>query len=56
MTRYVTDTHALVWHLQSNPHLSETARGIFRDADTGNNQILVPSIVLVEMVYLAERK
>lgn len=55
MTRYVTDTHAFVWHLQSSAQLSEPAAAVFRDADTGKNEILVPSIVLVEFVYLAER-
>lgn len=29
---------------------------VFRDADAGKHEILVPSIVLVELVYLAERK
>lgn len=56
VTRYVTDTHAFVWHLQSNPKLSETAREVFALADDGANEINVPSIVLVELVYLAERK
>lgn len=56
MTRYATDTHAFVWYLQSSPRLSESARMIFDDADAGKNEIIVPSIVLVEMVYLAERK
>jgi PIN domain nuclease of toxin-antitoxin system len=55
MTRYVTDTHAFVWHLQSSPQLSEPAATVFRAADAGKNEILVPSIVLVELVYLAER-
>ncbi len=56
MSRYVTDTHAFVWHLQASPKLSLNARAIFRDADEGAHRILVPSIVLVELVYLAERK
>lgn len=56
MTRYVTDTHALVWHLQASPKLSQTGQAIFNDADRGVNEITVPSIVLVELVFLAERK
>ena len=56
MTRYVTDTHALVWYLQSSSQLSDAARTIFVEADEGKNEISVPSIVLVEFVYLAERK
>ena len=56
MTRYVADTHAFVWHLQSSSQLSEQAQAVFRNADAGENEILVPSIVLVELVFLAERK
>ena len=56
MKRYVTDTHALVWHLQSSPKLSATARTIFHETDAGQCQIVVPTIVLVELVFMAERK
>lgn len=56
MNRYVADTHALVWHLQANPKLSPHAQTIFLDADKGAHQIFVPSIVLVELIYLSERK
>lgn len=55
MMRYVTDTHGLYWHLSDNPRLSPTARQIFHDADRGVNQIVVPGITLIEMVYLVER-
>ena len=50
MSRYVTDTHAFVWHLQSSAKLSQRARTIFREADAGANEIVVPRIVLVELV------
>ena len=30
MSRYVTDTHALHWHLVGNPKLSATAQQIFQ--------------------------
>lgn len=61
---YATDTHGLLWHLQqaSAPRsqrrargLSPRARRIFAAADEGREVILVPSIVLVELVYLSER-
>ena len=55
MSRFVTDTHALVWHMTLDARLSPLARDVFRDADKGINQILVPSIILVEMVYLVEK-
>ncbi len=55
MSRYVTDTHALHWHLVGNPKLSATAQQIFQAADAGVVQIIVPGIVLVEFVYLEEK-
>jgi PIN domain nuclease of toxin-antitoxin system len=55
MSQYVTDTHALCWHLIGDPKLSAKAKKIFQEADSGIHQILIPSIVLIEMVYLAEK-
>lgn len=52
---YVTDTHALTWYLTASRELSPTARAVLLDADAGHRRILVPSIALVEIVYLAER-
>jgi PIN domain nuclease of toxin-antitoxin system len=55
VSRYVTDTHALYWHLTNDPRLSPGARQVFHEADVGLHQILVPGIALIEMVYLVER-
>jgi PIN domain nuclease of toxin-antitoxin system len=51
----VADTHTLIWHLVGSAELSATARAILRDADAGRRRVFVPSIALVEIVYLAER-
>jgi len=56
MSHFVTDTHALLWHLSDDPALSTTARDTFRAADGGRAEIFIPSIVLVEVVYLTERQ
>ena len=56
MNAYVTDTHALLWYLSNDPALSALALDLFRQADTGVTEILIPSIVLVEVVYLCERQ
>lgn len=56
MTQYVTDTHAVYWHLTEDPNLSPIARAVFEGADRGLHQVFVPGIVLVEMVYLVERR
>jgi PIN domain nuclease of toxin-antitoxin system len=55
MARYVTDTHALIWHLQASRKLSKRAREIFEQTDAGRVTVIIPSIVLVELVYLAEK-
>lgn len=55
MSRYVSDTHALHWHLTNNPKLSTRAARIFQAADAGYDQIIVPGIVLIEFVYLVEK-
>jgi len=55
MSRYVTDTHALYWHIMGDTKLSIKAQIIFQGADEGNHQILIPGIILVEMVYLVEK-
>lgn len=52
---YVLDTHALIWHLQNSPRLSPTVRSILTQVDGGEAVAVVPTIVLVEMVYLAEK-
>lgn len=55
MKTYVTDTHALLWHLVGSDRLSARVRSIFRQADVNESHIIVPTIVLVEIVYLIEK-
>jgi PIN domain nuclease of toxin-antitoxin system len=55
MSEFVTDTHALVWHLTSTPRLGADALQVFEATDAGNARVYIPAIVLVELVYLAER-
>lgn len=55
MSEYVTDTHALIWHLAKSKKLSDTASEIFQKADDGWNRIYVPAIVIVELIYLVEK-
>ncbi len=56
MNRYVTDTHALIWHLQNSPNLSSKVRQIFSQTDEGAATAVIPAIVVVEMIYLAEKR
>ena len=53
---YVTDTSAFVWFLTSDKRLGKSALRIFRMADYGKELIVIPSIVLMEMLYLCEHK
>ncbi len=55
MNKYVTDTQALVYFLQDkeviNPHINQ----IFINTDKGKNIIIIPSIVVMEIMYLFEK-
>jgi len=56
MREFVTDAHPLVWHLTRDAHLSSRCRQIFVRADAGKDIIWVPAIVLVEVIYLVEKR
>ena len=51
--RYTVDTHALVWHLTNDARLGNHARQIL---DDHRAPLIIPSIVLAEAKYIAERK
>lgn len=53
MITYIVDTHALVWFLENNPQLSEVARAALVDPEV---QIVIPTIVLTEIVFLYAKK
>ena len=55
MSDVVTDTHGIIWYLEDSPKLSTEANKIFNACDRGELFIYVPTICLVEMVYLAEK-
>jgi PIN domain nuclease of toxin-antitoxin system len=55
MADYVADTHALIWYLENGPRLGSQARAAFDACDRGEIRIFVPTICLVEIVYLMEK-
>jgi PIN domain nuclease of toxin-antitoxin system len=55
MSDAVTDTHALIWYLEDSPRLSQAANQVFDQLDRGEIFIYIPTICLVEIVYLQER-
>lgn len=56
MSDLVTDTHALIWYLEDSPNLSVPANEAFDKCDRGEIIIYIPTICLVEIVYLQERR
>lgn len=56
MNHYVTDTHALIWHLYESPKLPPNVRAIFERADAGEDTIIIPTITVVEIIYLVEKQ
>ena len=53
---FVTDTHALVWHMTSDPRLSAKAKEAFQKVDHLQDHIFIPCIVFFELLYLIEKK
>lgn len=52
MKTYVVDTHALFWYLDNDPRLGVQAEAIL---DNPHIRIIIPTIVLAEIKYLAHR-
>lgn len=55
MPNVVTDTHGLIWYLEDSLRLGPAARRAFDACDRGDIVIYVPTICLVEIVYLQEK-
>jgi PIN domain nuclease of toxin-antitoxin system len=53
---YVTDAHGFLWFLSKDERLGKKALEIFRACDKGKETVVVPSIVLLECMYVCEKK
>ena len=53
---YVTDAHGFLWFLSKDERLGKRALEIFRACDKGKEIIVIPSIVLLECMYVCEKK
>lgn len=51
----VTDTHSLVWYLENDRRLGHAAYATFEASDRGEISVYLPTICLVEIVYLEEK-
>ena len=56
MTGVVADTHSLIWYLLDDTRLSQPAGAAFDAATAADCKIYVPTICIVEMTYLVEKK
>ena len=50
-TKYVVDTHALVWFLEGNPRLGTNAKACLEDP---SSLLIVPIIVVAEACWIIE--
>jgi PIN domain nuclease of toxin-antitoxin system len=55
MPDVVTDTHGLIWYLEDSPLLGPRARETFHACDRGEIVVYIPTICLVEIVYLQDK-
>ncbi len=55
MSDLVIDTHAAVWYFAKLPDMSTTARTAVNNAVANGNLIILPTISIVEIVYLIEK-
>ena len=55
MPNVVVDTHAAVWYLLNDRRLSPAAGLVLDQTTEGGDQIMIPSISLVELIYLVEK-
>jgi len=52
---YIADTHAIVWHLSSDGRLGKNAMETFEKADRGEVEIVLPTVVLAEALYISRK-
>jgi len=52
---FVTDTHALVWHLFNPARLGPKAASAFREVQQGQALLIVPLVVIAETAMVVEK-
>ena len=56
MDTYVVDTHSLIWFIAENYTLSKRGSQILEKAEKAEVEVLIPTIVLAEITYIAQKK
>lgn len=54
--RYIADTHTIIWYVVEPKRLSRAIKSIFKRTENYTDQIIVPSIVIVETTMLVQRQ
>jgi len=49
--KYVVDTHSLVWYFSQDKRLSKKVKDLLRDAEAGKDEIVIPAIVLIRLLW-----
>lgn len=52
---YVVDTHALLWYLAEDKSLGKKAKNVLDRADKGDVDIVIPTTVLAEALFITEK-
>jgi len=55
MASMVVDTHTVIWYLLASPKISSVAASSLDEAVMAGDVVYVPSISVVEVVYLVEK-
>ena len=50
MLKAIADTHSIIWHLSSDPRLSQTAADAFERTAQSGDRIGVSSMSLIEII------
>ena len=56
MDKYVADTHSLIWFISEGDKLSKKAGRVLELAEESKVEVLIPTIVLAEITYIAQKK
>ena len=56
METFIADAHSLAWFITQSHRISTQASEILRKGEDAEVEVLIPTIVLAELLYLSERK
>ena len=52
---YISDAHALLWHLYWPQRLGKAAQQVFYDVDAGQAVIVIPAVVVAEVIMVVQK-